>query len=135
MARAAALRAEKVERQAPAEPRAAKTRRVEIEMLSRVIVTILEAWRGVRKQAANLGPQLIATARQSAPCRLLMSIPGVGVVTATSFATAIEDPENFKKSRSVGAWLGLTTRRYQSGEVDYNGHISLRGDAHLRGLL
>ncbi len=89
----------------------------------------------MRKQAANLGRQLIATARQSAPCRLLMSIPGVGVVTATSFATAIEDPENFKKSRSVGAWLGLTTRRYQSGEVDYNGHISLRGDAHLRGLL
>ena len=49
--------------------------------------------------------------------------------------TAIEDPENFKKSRSVGAWLGLTTRRYQSGEVDFDGHISRRGDAHLRGLL
>lgn len=49
--------------------------------------------------------------------------------------TAIEDPENFKKSRSVGAWLGLTTRHYQSGEVDYDGHISRRGDAHLRGLL
>src|SRR6202161_864296 len=42
---------------------------------------------------------------------------------------------NFKSSRSVGAWLGLTTRRYQSGEVDYDGHISRRGDAHLRGLL
>ena len=35
----------------------------------------------------------------------------------------------------VGAWLGLTTRRYQSGEVDYDGHISRRGDPHLRGLL
>ena len=32
------------------------------------------------------------------------------------------------------AWLGLT-RRYQSGEVDYDGHISRRGDTHLRGLL
>jgi transposase len=64
-----------------------------------------------------------------------MSIPGVGVVTATSFATAIEDPDNFKKSRSVGAWLGLTTRRYQSGEVDYDGHISRRGDTHVRSLL
>ena len=64
-----------------------------------------------------------------------MSIPGVGAITATSFTAAIEDPENFKKSRSVGAWLGLTTRRYQSGEVDYDGHISRRGDAHLRGLL
>lgn len=64
-----------------------------------------------------------------------MSIPGIGAITATSFATAIEDPGNFKKSRSVGAWIGLTTRRYQSGEVDYDGHISRRGDRHLRGLL
>jgi transposase len=50
-------------------------------------------------------------------------------------ANAIEDPANFRTSRSVGAWLGLTTRRYQSGEVDYDGHISRRGDAHLRSLL
>jgi transposase len=64
-----------------------------------------------------------------------MSIPGSGAITATSFATAIEDPDNFKKSRSVGAWIGLTTRRHQSGEVDYDGHISRRGDRHLRGLL
>ena len=103
--------------------------------LSQIILPILKAWYGIREQAAGLSRQLIAVARESQPCRLLMSIPGVGVVTATSFVTAIEDPENFKKSRSVGAWLGLTTRRYQSGEVDYDGHISRRGDAHLRGLL
>jgi transposase len=48
---------------------------------------------------------------------------------------AIEDPANFKQSRSVGAWLGLTTRRYQSGEIDCDGHISRRGDKHLHGLL
>lgn len=64
-----------------------------------------------------------------------MSIPGIGAVTATSFAAAIEDPANFRNSRSVGAWVGLTTRRYQSGEVDYDGHIYRRGDRHLRWLL
>lgn len=47
----------------------------------------------------------------------------------------MEDPGNFKSSRSVEAWFGLTTRRYQSGEVDYDGHISRPGDAHMRGLL
>jgi transposase len=103
--------------------------------LARIILPILEAWRAARRQATELGRQLVAAARQSQACQLLMSIPGVGVVTATSFATAIEDPANFKTSRAVGAWLGLTTRRYQSGEVDYDGHISRRGDAHLRGLL
>lgn len=105
------------------------------EELARIILPVLEAWRSVRTRAAELGRQLIASARQNEACQLLMSIPGVGAVTATAFTTAIEDPANFKKSRSVGAWLGLTTRRYQSGEVDYDGHISRRGDAHLRGLL
>lgn len=96
---------------------------------------MLEAWRGIRARAAELGRQLVADARQSQACRILMPIPGIGAITATSFATAIEDPDNFKKSRSVGAWIGLTTRRYQSGEVDYDGHISRRGDRHLRSLL
>jgi transposase len=103
--------------------------------LSRIILPLLKAWYGTREQAAELSRQLIAIARASQSCRLLMSVPGVGVVNAASFVTVIEDPASFRRSRSVGAWLGLTTRRYQSGEVDYDGHISRRGDAHLRGLL
>ena len=63
------------------------------------------------------------------------SVPGVGTVTASAFVAAVEDPENFRNSRAVGAWVGLTPRRYQSGEVDHDGHISRRGDSHLRGLL
>lgn len=103
--------------------------------LGPIVLPLLEAWRSTRMRAAELGRQIVAGARKSEACQILMSIPGVGAITATSFATAIEDPGNFQKSRSVGAWLGLTTRRYQSGEVDYDGHISRRGDQHLRGLL
>ncbi|TIT93981.1 MAG: IS110 family transposase [Mesorhizobium sp.] len=108
---------------------------VDQEGLASIALPMLEAWRSMRIRAAELGRQLVAGARQSQACQILMSIPGVGAITATSFVTAIEDPDNFKKSRSVSAWLGLTTRRYQSGEVDYDGHISRRGDRHLRGLL
>jgi transposase len=64
-----------------------------------------------------------------------MTMPGVGAVMATSFMAAVETPANFARSRAVGAWVGLTPRRYQSGEVDYDGHISRRGDTYLRGLL
>lgn len=103
--------------------------------LASILLPLLDVWRNMRLRAAELSRQLVADARQSEGCQLLMSIPGVGAVTATSFATAIEDPNNFKKSRAVGAWLGLTTRRYQSGEVDYSGHISRRGDTHVRSLL
>ncbi|RDL47475.1 hypothetical protein BLJAPNOD_06315 [Ensifer sp. M14] len=103
--------------------------------LARIILPLLEAWRDIRKRAAELGRQLLAAARESQATQLLMTIPGIGAVTAVSYVAAIEDPDNFKTSRSVGAWLGLTTRRYQSGETDYDGHISRRGDSQLRGLL
>jgi transposase len=86
--------------------------------LASILLPPLEVWRGIRLRAADLGRQLVADARETEACQLLMSIPGVGVVTATSFATAIEDPGNFRKSRSVGAWLSLSTKRYQPGEVD-----------------
>lgn len=103
--------------------------------LERIILPLLEAWRSIRGRATQLDHQLVAATRQSDACQVLMSIPGIGAVTSASFVAAIEDPKNFRTSRSVGAWLGLTTRRYQSGEVDYDGHISRRGDSHLRGLL
>ena len=103
--------------------------------LERIVLPMLEAWLAVRARVAQLSKQLIASGRISAQCQLLMSIPGIGVVTASSFIAAVEDPANFAKSRSVGAWIGLTTKRYQSGEVDYAGRISKRGDNHLRALL
>ena len=103
--------------------------------LAQILLPVLEAWRSMRARTAELSKQLVASARASEKCQLLTSIPGVGAVTASFFVAAIEDPANFAKSRSVGAWLGLTTRRYQSGEVDYDGHISRRGDNRLRGLL
>jgi len=103
--------------------------------LARIILPLLDAWRDIRKRAAILDRQLLAAARQSQSAKLLTTIPGIGAITAISYVAAIEHPQNFRTSRSVGAWLGLTTRRYQSGEVDYDGHISRRGDNHLRALL
>ena len=69
--------------------------------LAAIVWPLLQAWRNTRSQAAELNRQLVADARNSQACRLLMSIPGVGTVTATAFVTAIEDPENFRRSRSV----------------------------------
>jgi transposase len=99
------------------------------------VLPLLEAWRAVRTQATALDRQLVAVTRRSPACRLLMTIPGIGAVTALSYTTLIEDPANFTHSRAVGAYVGLTTRGFQSGEVDYDGHISRRGDKHVRTLL
>lgn len=64
-----------------------------------------------------------------------MSVPGVGVVTALAFRHTIDDPARFRSSQAVGAYLGLTPRRKQSGELDYNGRISKWGDRLLRTYL
>jgi len=59
----------------------------------------------------------------------------LGAVVALAYTAVIDDPARFAKSASVGAYLGLTPRRYQSGEVDYDGHISRCGDGLLRSYL
>src|SRR5246500_4865618 len=66
--------------------------------------------------------------RASDACRRLMSIPGVGQLTALAFTAAVDDPKRFRRSRDIGAYLGLVPRRYQSGEVDYTGSISKCGE-------
>jgi transposase len=105
------------------------------DKLARIVLPMLQAWREIRLRVAELSKQLVTMASEDRRCRLLTSIPGVGTVTATAFVAAVEDPANFRNSRAVGAWIGLTTRRFQSGEVDHDGHISRRGDSHLRSLL
>jgi transposase len=64
-----------------------------------------------------------------------MSVPGVGPIVSLSFIAAIDDASRFARATDVGAYLGLTPRRYQSGEMDYSGRISKRGDSAMRKLL
>lgn len=78
---------------------------------------------------------VLAASSQSQATKLRMTIPGVGAITAVSYIAAIKYPDDVATSHPVGACLGLTTRPYQSGKIDYDGHISRRGDGRLRGLL
>jgi transposase len=64
-----------------------------------------------------------------------MTVPGVGIITSLSYRAEIDDPYRFKKSRDVGVHLGLTPRRYASGETDRSGGISKCGNRALRTLL
>jgi transposase len=64
-----------------------------------------------------------------------MTAPGVGVVVALTYRATIDQPQRFVHSRAVGAHVGLTPRRHQSGEIDYDGGISKSGDTMLRTML
>jgi len=103
--------------------------------IAAVIMPLLQARGMARSKCAALDRRLIGSVQADVTCRRLMTMPGVGPLTAVAYVAALEKPDTFKRSRAVGAWLGLTPRRFQSGEVDYDGHISRRGDRQLRALL
>ena len=95
----------------------------------------LGARAALRRELAGLEKLVRGLARQDPVCRLLMTMPGVGEVIALTFTSAIDDPARFRRSKDVGAWVGLTPRRDQSGERDIVGRITKAGDAGLRSAL
>ena len=103
--------------------------------IAAVIMPLVQARQMTRSKCVALDRRLIAAIRGNATYRVLMTMPGIGPITAVAYVAALERPDTFKRSRAVGAWLGLTPRRFQSGEIDYDGHISRRGDGQLRALL
>jgi transposase len=96
---------------------------------------LLDARNAIEQQVDDLDRKVMRLARNNAQVRRFMTAPGVGPITALCFLATIDDPTRFKRSRSVGAYVGLTTRRYASGEIDWTGRISKCGDAMLRSYL
>ena len=104
-------------------------------VLRSIIDGLLTVHEHVEQQQAALDQRVRMEAKADQTTRRLMSVPGVGVVTALAFRHTIDDPTRFRSAQTVGAYLGLTPRRKQSGEQDYNGRISKWGDRLLRTYL
>ena len=83
----------------------------------------------------ELHSMMLHQVRADPVCRRLMTVPGVGPVTALTFRATVDVPARFSRSRSVGAHFGLTPRKWQSGEIDHMGRISKCGDAMMRTAL
>lgn len=103
--------------------------------LAPIVRPMLMAWRRLREQIAVFDKAIGAIVKQSATCRLLMSVPGIGALSVLAYISTVEEPSRFTRSRSVGAHLGLTPRQYQSGESDRSGRISRCGDHLARTLM
>jgi len=96
---------------------------------------LLKVREGVEKQITDLDRKVMRLARNDVQVRRFVTAPGIGPITALCYLATIDDPTRFKRSRSVGAYVGLTSRRYASGEVDWTGRISKCGDPMLRSYL
>ena len=92
-------------------------------------------WQELDRRIAAFETEFVSFAKESADARRLMTIPGVGVLTATALIAAIGKAETFKHGRDLAAWLGLVPRQSTTGGKPRLMGISKRGSKYLRKLL
>jgi transposase len=123
----------------PTTPRTFEARVRELVDGHPTLVTVAEALLAARtellRRFEELERRLVEVGRADVRVRRLTTVPGVGNLVALTFVAAIDDPSRFRSSRQVGAYLGLTPKRYQSGETDVSGRISKIGDHGVRTML
>ncbi|GMG85567.1 IS110 family transposase [Paralimibaculum aggregatum] len=97
--------------------------------------TFSPAHKALCTATAAIEEELRAIAKESPLARRLMTVPGVGALVALGFIATVDDASRFRKASDIGAFLGLTPRRYQSGDTDRSGRISKCGSGAMRSLL
>lgn len=101
------------------------------ESMKTLISTVDELTRKIKE----LDRQIKNLCKKYPETQKLLQVPGVGPITALAYVLTIENPHRFTKSRQVGAFLGLTPKRDQSGKSDKQLRITKAGDQYLRTLL
>jgi transposase len=105
------------------------------ETLALAVEPMLEVAATARAGAGELKGEIGRRARADATCQRLMSVPGVGPLVSYAYRMTIDEARRFASARPVGAYLGLTPGRFQSGAVDRALPLSKAGDSLLRTLL
>ena len=97
---------------------------------------LVEEIRRLEAQIAQLERELAVVVRASASCKTLLTVPGVGLLTATAMVAATSGSvAHFKDARHFASWFGLTPKGHSSGSSRHLGRISKKGDRYLRMLL
>lgn len=106
-----------------------------VEPLRSTVEPLINALAELSQQIRAYDRQVEALSAAHPEIAPLRHIAGVGPLTSLAFVLTLEDPTRFDESRKVGAYLGLTPGRRQSGQSDPQLHISKQGDPFLRQLL
>jgi transposase len=96
---------------------------------------LLEEFAALEQQIAFYQEKLESLAKTHPECQRLMTIPGLGPITATALVAAVGDVGVFKNGRQFAPWLGLVPRQHSTGGQRRLLGISKRGDSYLRKLL
>jgi transposase len=96
---------------------------------------MVQTLRTLDDQIVVLDREIARRAKEDPVARRLMTIPGIGPVTAAAIVALAPPPETFRCGRDFAAWLGLTPRQHSSGGKEKLGQITKMGERTLRRLL
>jgi transposase len=100
-----------------------------------VFLAMIASVKALDEQIVILDREVTQRAQEDPTARRLMTIPGIGPITATAIVALAPPPETFRKGRDFAAWLGLTPRQRSTGGKQKLGAISKMGDRTLRRLI
>lgn len=103
--------------------------------LAATLHSVIDELSDLEDRIVALDRELAALATQREDTARLMTLPGIGVLTATALVGAIPNIHGFRSARHLSSWLGLTPREHSSGNSRRLGTISKRGNTQLRTLL
>lgn len=107
----------------------------ENEWVRPVLDPLLAVLVSTEQQLKAITTRLVKLARDDHDVRRMMTVPGIGPISALAYKAAIDDPKRFSSSQAVGPYLGLVPRVHQSGESEWTGRISKSGDELARTYL
>jgi len=122
--------------------RAAEVRRAAVVLAEQLPILAREAITDLRAHLTHLDAriahyeqQLTSLNRECEPARRIMTMPGIGPLTASAITASVASGHEFSNGRQFAAWLGLVPRQHSTGGKTRLGRITKRGDAYLRTLL
>jgi transposase len=95
----------------------------------------LQLLKGLQGQIGEVEEKLAELAAADERVKRLQTAPYVGPRLSELVVAVLDDPQRFDTAAEVGSYAGLTPRRWQSGQMDRQGHISHAGNRLLRKLL
>jgi transposase len=105
------------------------------ELLAVEVAPLVSLLRELNERIRGLDAELAKEAEEDAVVSRLRSVPGVGVITATSFVAALDEAERFPSAKQARAYLGLVPSERSSGEKQRRGRISKAGPSRVRYVL
>ncbi len=105
------------------------------EKARRVFTGLFDQCRALAESIRTLEAEIVAHARQDETARRLLTIPGIGPITASLIVATVADISVFKSARHFAVWLGLVPRQYSTGGKTRLGRITKAGNREIRKLL